>query len=377
MKRKIILLSVLLTVICTSCNSTRPAPDPLPETTAPTEISETERQETEPASRLTAKYVDSNIINPAGGELDGYTEFIILDNNILFVPLFSHFDVNLGTYYNIAENTVIQQFDPHDYWGEPQAAPDEGREILYKARLPRLDDNGEQYFVVCAVYTDRSFDILEDTIENNSIQHYGKEVSRWNSECSLLDAETGEILIDGYDPGGADEYTEEYGWDTSTPRYQFPLDENRFVYQTSGVQALACIGVYDLEAKEAREFPNSADYVPLGVRGGKIYLADGLYNFETDKIQILSADPDTLETEIYMEWSKNGDIQTAMSADGKYIALLYSGTQRLYVVETDTKETFGTDIDEEFTNPCPICFADNDTVIVANWSDKILLIDIE
>ncbi|MCM1330919.1 MAG: hypothetical protein NC253_15980 [Ruminococcus sp.] len=363
MRRKLIIPTVLCVTLLTSCANSQPAPDPLPETTSQPEISETEQTETEPVSRLSGHYFEYKSINPSSEELSGYDKFIITDGNILYV--------SLGAFYNLNENTLAASFDPEDSW-EVKDTFDGGKELLYKDTIFRWAEDVTED-AVCAVYTDRTFELAKETPENKAIQPYG--IAEW--QFNIVNAESGEVLIKGYNPPNDSEYVAEYGYDTSTPRYQFPLDETRFVYQTSGVKALACTGVYDLEKGEAQEIPNSADYIPLGARGGKIYLADGLYNFETDKVRILAADPDTLETEVYAEWSKNGDMQTAMSADGKYIALLYSGEQRLYVTETDTGEIFTADIEEEFTNPCPISFADSDTVVIANWGDKILLVDVD
>lgn len=378
MKRKIISTLALSAVLLTACTAGEQSINTAETTaeTSSTEVTEAEAAEDENSSNLKMHFFDFKSINPEAGDYSIMYSHVLADS-ILFVPSDYAADNTVSYFYDIKENTVVDKIEPAKAW-ELTDTVDDSKEIIFQSRLNEWVGDASEY-AVYTVYADRSFGLAADTRENNWIKHYDRKISsaHWEWHNDLADAETGEVLINGYDPGGTDEYSEEYGWDTSTPRYQFPIDENRFVYQTSGVQALACIGVYDLGSGEAREIPNSADFKPLGVRDGKIYLADGLWDHSSDKVTVLTADPDTLETEVCMEWSKGGDnLEFIMSEDGKYIAVSYSESQRIYVFDTDTKEIFNSVIDEEYETYNPISFADNDTILIPNWAGKVLLIDI-
>lgn len=370
MKRKIILFTVLSAMLLTACHSDGQdfnATEPTVSAATTQKPAETEVTETEDNSKLKMRFFDYKSIDPTAGDYNGYTSFIIRDN-ILFVPF--------NTLYDINDNTLFKKLDVPadpfnaDNWSFSDSF-DDSKEILYKRSIFRwVGNDTEDAFVT--IYDDYTYEIADYTIENSYFKHFDRRLAEW--QCNMYDLDTGEIIIKGYNPG-RDEYAEEWGWDTSTPCYQYPIDENRFVYQTSGVNALACIGVYDFETGEAKEIPNSADMQFLGFRDGKIYSYKELW--EENTAVIYTTDVDSFETEVYMEWSRDGMIYFAMSEDGKYIAVFYANSLRFYVIDTDTKETFNGDIPEELTNPTPICFADNDTVIIADWEDKILLIDIK
>lgn len=379
MKRKIISALALSAVLLTACAAEEQSINTAETTTetSSTEITEAEAAEEENSSDLKMRFFDFKSINPEAGDYSIMYSHVLMDN-ILFVPSDYVADNTVSYFYDLNENTVADRIEPAKAW-ELTDKVDESKEIIFQSRLNEWVGGASEY-AVYTVYADRSFGLANDTKENNWVQHYDRKISsaHWEWHNDLTDAEMGEVLIDGYDPGGTDEYNEEYGWDTSTPRYRFPIDENRFVYQTSGVQALACIGVYDLGTGETREIPDSADFEPLGVWDGRIYLADGLWDNSTDKVTILTADPDALETEVCMEWSKGGDtIEIIMSEDGKYIAVSYTESQRIYVIDTDTKEIFNAVIDEKYETCNPISFADNDTVLIPNWAGKVMLIDIQ
>lgn len=376
MKRKIILPLIMSAMLLTACRAEEQSINTTETTaeTSGTEVTEEEITEDENSSNLKMRFFDFKSITPEAGDYSIMYGTVLMDN-ILFVPYDSAAENTVSYFYDINENTLVKKLEPAKAW-EVKDTVDDSREIIHMSRLNEwFGDVSEN--AIYTVYSDQSFGLARDAAENNWLQHYDRKISEWNIDLNLIDTETGEVLIKAYNPDTQDEYIEEYGWDTSTPRYQFPIDEKRFVYKTSGVQALACVGVYDLEKNEAREIPNSADFKPLGVRDGKIYLADGLWDFSSDKATILTADPDTLETEVFMEWSKgDGTIEFIMSEDGKYIGVSYANSQRIYVIDTDTKETFNAIVDEKYDTLNPISFADNDTIVIPNWAGKVLLIDI-
>lgn len=378
MKRKIILTLIMSAMLLTACRAEGQSintTETTSETSSETNNTEEEITEAENSSNLEMRFFDFKSITPEAGDYSIIYGTVLMDN-ILFVPYDTAAENTVSYFYDINENTLVKKLEPAKAW-EVKDTVDDSRKIIHMSRLNEMV-GGKSEYAIYTVYADQSFGLAKDAVENNWIQHYDRKISEWNIDLDLIDTETGEVLIKAYNPGSRDEYIEEYGWDTSVPRYQFPIDENRFVYQTSGVQALACIGVYDLEKNEAREIPNSADFNPLGVRNGKIYIADGLWDFSSDKIKILSADPDTLETEVFMEWSKGDDtIEFIMSEDGKYIAVSYSNSQRIYVIDTDTKEMFNAIVEEKYDTLNPISFADNDTIVIPNWAGKVLLINIE
>ena len=378
MNRKIILTLALSAMLLTACNAEEQSintTETTAETASETNNTEEEIAEAENSSNLKMHFFDFKSITPEAGDYSIIYGTVLMDN-ILFVPYDTAAENTVSYFYDINENTLVKKLEPAKAW-EVRDTVDDSREIIYTSRLNEMVGEKSEY-AIYTVYADQSFGLAKDAVENNWLQHYDRKISEWNIDLDLIDTETGEVLIKAYDPGSRDEYIEEYGWDTSVPRYQFSIDEKRFVYQTSGVQALACVGVYDLETNEAKEIPDSADFKPLGVRNGKIYLAYGLWDFSSDKVTILAANPDTLETEVFMEWSKGDDtIEFIMSEDGKYIAASYSNSQRIYVIDTDTKEIFNAIVEEKYDTLNPISFADNDTIVIPNWAGKVLLINIE
>lgn len=378
MKRKIILTLIMSAMLLTACHAEEQSintTETTAETASETNNTEEEIAEVENSSNLKMHFFDFKSITPEAGDYSIIYDTVLMDN-ILFVPYDTAAENTVSYFYDINENTLVKKLEPAKAW-KVNDTVDDSREIIYMSRLNEMV-GGKSEYAIYTVYADQSFGLANDAVENNWLQHYDRKISEWNIDLDLIDTETGKVLIKAYNPPNESEYIEEYGWDTSVPRYKFPIDEKRFVYQTSGVQALACIGVYDLEKNEAREIPNSEDFKPLGVRNGKIYLADGLWDFSSDKVTILAADPDTLETEVFMEWSRGDDtIEFIMSEDGKYIAVSYSNSQRIYVINTDTKEMFNTIVEEKYDTLNPISFADNDTIVIPNWAGKVLLINIE
>lgn len=100
--------------------------------------------------------------------------------------------------------------------------------------------------------------------------------------------------------------------------YYFSIDEDRFVYNSSGWEWIWGIGVYDFKTGKATDIPDTYDFFPIGFHGGKIYsIRSG--ECYTENV-IYASDIKTLETKPLFELDEN-DIPDAykMTPDGRFI----------------------------------------------------------
>ena len=77
--------------------------------------------------------------------------------------------------------------------------------------------------------------------------------------------------------------------------YEFPIDENRFVYSMWGYEWCWGFGIYDFTTGTARDVPDVFDHKPMGYHDGKIYSYYSTHDGGTDNILYVT-DINTLET---------------------------------------------------------------------------------
>ena len=106
------------------------------------------------------------------------------------------------------------------------------------------------------------------------------------------------------------------------------LDEHRFIYTISGVEAIPGFGVYDFRTGTAAYIENSRDKLIKAVTGNKIYSAGTAWD-DFAYFGLYVTDLNTLQTrEVYAEEGFFGDFD--VSDDGKYAAILDSKALMYY-----------------------------------------------
>lgn len=128
---------------------------------------------------------------------------------------------------------------------------------------------------------------------------------------NIRETDSGDLLLnavfDGYDYKSNIIYS-----------YEFSIDENRFVYSMYGYEWCWGIGVYDFKTGAARDIPDTYNFSPLGVHGGKIYsicVGDGY----AENV-IYATDVNTLETIRLFEIAENDYADSyGMTPDGEFL----------------------------------------------------------
>lgn len=128
---------------------------------------------------------------------------------------------------------------------------------------------------------------------------------------NIIETDSGDLLLNavfyGYGHKGNIIYS-----------YEFPIDENRFVYSMYGYEWCWGIGVYDFKTGTARDVPDTYNFWPLGVHGGKIYsicVGDGY----AENV-IYATDVNTLETTRLFEIAENDYADSyGMTPDGEFL----------------------------------------------------------
>lgn len=128
---------------------------------------------------------------------------------------------------------------------------------------------------------------------------------------NIIETDSGDLLLNavfyGYGHKGNIIYS-----------YEFPIDENRFVYSMYGYEWCWGIGVYDFKTGAARDIPDTYNFSPLGVHGGKIYsicVGDGY----AENV-IYATDVNTLETTRLFEIAENDYADSyGMTPDGEFL----------------------------------------------------------
>lgn len=149
---------------------------------------------------------------------------------------------------------------------------------------------------------------------------------------NIIETDSGDLLLNavfyGYGHKGNIIYS-----------YKFPIDENRFVYSMWGYEWCWGIGVYDFKTGTARDVPDTYNFWPLGVHGGKIYsvcVGDGY----AENV-IYATDVNTLETTRLFEIAENDYADSyEMTPDGKFFfrAVENKNTSEFILYSADTME---------------------------------------
>ncbi len=206
---------------------------------------------------------------------------------------------------------------------------------------------------------------------------HGEHKVGWE-EFSLVDAETGEMLVEGVRGTNGKHY-----FDRLNQHYICPIDENRFLYRTTGFESMPGFGIYDYSSGEATHFSDSIDQMQLGYYNGKIYSV--ATTWDGNGTEVYASDINTLETKFaysvpFDASSINSSVYYKMSPDGSFIIMLLEsyGEDRernpieLYKVSTeDGNVLWQTVLPDDLVFSSGISFVDNDTLmLLANGRDE-------
>lgn len=356
-----------------------------------TSADKSENTETEngySTDNISVKYFDYGSLAAADTAVrDFYEHNFFIRNNILGCS-YGAFNENNDIEYQIRifdmeENKLLTAIDlPDGYMTEDCICEANSGElcryIINNVVYDEENDRSDIYYAVLTIHNDLTYDISEDyTPQSRSFECCGHNIAEWEND--IVDTDSGGILIAGYDG------TSEYDLYKTGISYDFPIDENRFVYNTLGHESLPSFGIYDFSTGTAADVPDSRDLVPIGVHDGKIYSVKTEWSgFGKD---IYTTDIQTLETEFFTgnpfnagEDDHSDYAEYAMPESGNYIAVLFTpdDTEKpevLYGINPDTKEVVFAEIPNEFEHYSLHRFEEN-SVMISNDSGKVLIAEI-
>lgn len=181
------------------------------------------------------------------------------------------------------------------------------------------EDEDSGRITTCTVYKDYTYDTAEG--DNVSFSHFGRDIEYIYPDLLY----NGEVIVPGY----IDTETE-WGFYSTIQYYEFPIDENRFVYCTRGYERLPGFGIYDFTTGEARDVPDSTDKLPLGYADGLIYSYGAYWDGYGTTLHV--TDPVTLETTLLTDFpyelGQNRYIEYSMPEGGDYILAFEPATYK-------------------------------------------------
>lgn len=229
------------------------------------------------------------------------------------------------------------------------------------------------------VYTDYTY---ESHKYENGVSFYpkfidlgGKHIIKETAYCNFYDCESGKILLnaifEGYDSKDDLRYY-----------YEFPIDENRFVYSMWGYEWCWGFGIYDFTTGTANDVPGVHDYRPIGYRNGKIYSYYCEHDGSTDNILYVT-DADNLETTPLFDISSFNELWgPAMTPGGDFLLFrerdFDTDSLNIYLYDPDTLEflkkyTFGNT--NLYTND--IRFIDDTRVLIQPYNkNEVYILDL-
>lgn len=412
MTKKIITVPAIAAILLTGCgadggNGIINNPEP-PEAVsdALTQVSEPEGNsqftlggETEPAvtesdystENISLKYFDYGSIVPADNRSrDRYGHDFFISGNILGCScgVFAEngdieYQIRL---YDTEENKLLKTIDLPDGYMTEDRIYGAGGGALCKYIISNTvwEEDGyvTVYRAVLTIYSDLGYEIFQDydgAPQNRSFECCGHNIAEW--EGDIIDTDSGDIIVEGYDDAGENDF---YRTNLNRTRisYDFPIDENRFVFNTLGHESLPSFGIYDFSTGTSADVPNSRDLVPIGVHGGKIYSVKTVWSGIGEEIYV--TDIQTLETEFFAEQPFNAGIDDyavyAMPESGSYIAALFTphDTEQpeiLYGIDPDTKEVVSAELPNEFEHYSLLRLEKN-SVMISSSSGKLLTAEI-
>lgn len=258
---------------------------------------------------------------------------------------------------------------------------------LFSAVIEQKGENGYSYNRV-DIYDDYSF----KTIGEADASDYATTVCGRNIvtlDGSLVDADTKEVLVEAYHAPDDD-----YGFFAKHQFFEFPIDDNRFVYRTGGYESIPGFGYYDFSTGTANFFEGSQDYVPLGFHNEKIYAVKTVWDgFGTELYTFDLNNPEPVFfMENPLEITNNEFVEFKISEDGKKLVIvkpmnLYelnndengiAGKGKLCVIDIETGGIIETiDVPDEYDMGQAMGFIGHKLIIGTGKRDGIIVVDLK
>ncbi len=365
MKYKFFLAAAVCTVMLTACASDAAdeqeisAASHTSESTDESEISaaeETTSPETCETSLTVSEMSDADVRNVRMIETGYSATFVIMKNNYLICSENLSDDMMEYEYilrlFNAETGRIEKEIEmPEGFSISEIIADTDGLCRVVLENFNRNSDVGDETgfkYKVAVVNDDLTCEFVEYGPKSISTDHYGRKLATW--EYNLIDADSGEVLISGYNAE-----KENAAWyETKWQEYEFPVDENRFVYRTGGNECLPGFGVYDFTTGEARIAENSKDLLPFGVYDGKIYSAMSAWDGFGKNIYV--TDIETMETELYMNarhhfHEANDELWHFMQSDGDIYLIAEKHSDGIFSRELYKVNSNGSGIEKIYTYP--------------------------
>ena len=206
---------------------------------------------------------------------------------------------------------------------------------LYRSRNNSSDDvccaiysceNGGNCTTETVIYNDFTYESKEF---GDRLSYYGSVIRTAGDHMAIIsrydnfyDTESGEIILNSIYEGDESKSTYRCG-------YEFPIDENSFVYHMWGYEWSHCFGIYDYTTGLARNVPNTVDAHPIAAHNGKIYSYYGDPDY-TEYV-IYATDVKTLEKTPLFKLDENDDPgDYRMPPSGEFLYKCYSNSFTVY-----------------------------------------------
>lgn len=341
MKTKIITAIILSAVLLTACGKENPPTETERETgtvsqditaadesetaseTAPAEET-TVSEESDPfwdnfdKSKVSSDYFDCRIFSleqfEKGGGVDGHSHGMFLSKSIACESYFG-WDLSDDVthrylrFYDVDKETMEAEIElPHNFEVYSYYyTQNEDENVLMRAYIFSQDIDGDTYGEII-VYKDYSYDVVTDgSTPYPGIDRYNLGI--WGDGGSIFDKRNNVTLI---------------GSGEKAYQYKFSIDENRFVYRTMDGYNWDSFGIYFIDEGKSVEFPDTANFFPVGYYDGKIYAS--LTTADAEGIgEIYSFDINTLEKKKFIT------VHTDTDSDGEFINCFMSPAEAGYI----------------------------------------------
>ena len=377
MKKQAVLSAIILVTFLCSCNTNEStaSTETVPVTTAETELTSsvtettTETAPSEEAEALSETEVSSesettaetappepilpenavlidDITYPSDGKTRKVKTYTLLDNDTLCRAV----SVNEAESYELYFNSLS-----------------DGKEAGYISLDPSFSDIEDKYVLsfqpvdnaLCSIclwehdYFSATTTVVKEAVVYEDYSVEINEVSKpyiytvgnhkiYEKDGSLFDFDTDKLLVEGtLDIHTFDDGYKDVGKGIRYQSVDFTVDDDSFVYRTGGYEWTFGFGYYDYRTGENKFF-DLYDHYTLGMYDGKILSIEAYdYCFMPT---IYSTDPQTAETEIFMEEADFPTDHMMLSQDENYIASFCSNSNssndKLILVDLNEKGNF-------------------------------------
>lgn len=215
---------------------------------------------------------------------------------------------------------------------------------------------GEDHSAVYKVNADGSYTLTDHETLWGIPDACGDHSVTYDETYSLLDAESGKVLVKSDRGSGDPVYSISYNFVSA-------VDDRRFIYRGMGWEWTAGFGIYDFVTGKAEDIPNTNRTYYVGSGGSMLYLAEG--EMDGDGKSIYSVDLNTYEATPLRDMSDMGNIWASydMPDDGDVIGAYIHSREPDAANAYLLLDPFSGEIVREL----PDVFAKNNTFLTENY----------